>query len=912
MRHVMKGVVAAALLLLIATTASAQIFAGSVSGVVKDQQGGVLPGVTVSLTGKTGAKTAVTDANGTYRFPAVDPGTYVVSAELTGFKTARQENVTVTVGSALDVPFTMSVGGVSENINVVGEAPIVDVKSSSTQTEVSQELLYNAPITRTAINVFNVMPGANSNSVYGGESSTANALLIDGVDTRDPEGGSAWTFYNYNMVQEVQIQGLGAPAEYGGFTGAVVNTITKSGGNRYSGLFDVIGTNSSLGSSNVTPDIATRNPALASAAVTKKYIDFTTQLGGPIKQDKLFYFFSAQRFQQDTDPSGPVTIRHEVSPRFNAKLTWQPTANDNYMLSLQYDGYNIIGRAGVSALLATDALTNREDAPEIVWLGQWRHVFNSQTFAEVKYTGWWGYYDLNPEINKPGHFDGESGLYSVSQGWHYYADRGRDQVNASISHYADKFGKHELKFGAEYEHSKVRNRYGYATNANFPNGVYYYDYGGAPYLAYSYGYDVSATNNRTSAFVQDSWKIGDRFTLNPGVRLDLIRGSNPQVGQVYSSNNLAPRLGFAWDVTGDYNTVVKGAYSQYYEGAMASVFERGIPGVSPRLVYDVTGAIPVLTDTIPKPIYKIDPDIKHPRVDEVYGAVERAIGGSMRLTLTGIYRENKNFINSISPNATWTPISVTNGLTNQPLTLYKWANRVATQSDFLIRNIAGYQYRDPSGNVLGTADPFRKYKAFMAVLNKRLSNRWTTQVSYVLSQATGSVDNTGGSQVSSRQFETPVLALVNSVGNLTNDRTHEFKVLGSYTIPVIDVAANAYWHMISGRTFTPFQQFTASTLGLSGQSSSYRRPLLEPLGSERNPWERIVDLSFEKVIPLNGRDRIGVYMQILNAFNASTITSTQNRVPNVSIAGISTPVLYGAPGTIFAARQINIGARWSF
>jgi hypothetical protein len=412
--------------------------------------------------------------------------------------------------------------------------------------------------------------------------------------------------------------------------------------------------------------------------------------------------------------------------------------------------------------------------------------------------------------------------------------------------------------------------------------------------------------------VQDSWKVGDRLTINPGVRLDLIRGSNPQVGQVYSANNFAPRLGFAWDVTGDYNTVVKGAYSQYYEGAMATTFERGIPGVSPRQVYDVTGSKPELIDTINIPIYKIDPDIKHPRVDEVYGAVERALGGSMRFTVTGIYRENKNFINSISPNATWTPVTVTNGLTNAPLTLYKWANRAATQSDFLIRNIAGYQYRDPSGNLIGTADPFRKYKAAMFVLNKRLTKRWTTQVSYIVSEATGTVDNTGGSQVASRQFETPVLALVNVDGHLTNDRTHEFKVLGSYTIPVIEVALNGYWHMISGRTYTPFQQFTSSVLGLSGQSSSYRRPLLEPRGTERNPAERIVDLSFEKVIPLTGRDRLGVYMQILNAFNASTITSTQNRVPNVSIAGVENPVLYGAPGTIFAARQINIGARWSF
>ena len=904
MRHVFAGVVAA-LLLCAATTTFAQTFTGAVTGVVKDEQGGILPGVTVTLTGKTGAKTTTTDAAGSYRFPAVDPETYTVSAELSSFRTAK-EQINVSVGSTLNVDFTMKVGGVTESVSVVAEAPIVDVRSSATQTGVSQDLLFSAPITRTAINVLNVTPGINSSSAYGGEAATANALLIDGVDTRDPEGGTPWTFYNYNLVQEIQIQGLGAPAEYGSFTGAVVNTITKSGGNRYSGLFDIIGTNSSLSTSNITPDIVAKNPALKDAALTKKYVDFTTQIGGPLAKDKLFFFLSAQRFQLDTDPSGPVTLRHEVSPRFNAKLTWQPTANDNYSFHLQYDSYNIVGRAGVAALLATDALTNREASPEYVWLGQWRHIFNSQTFAEVKYTGWWGYYDLNPEVNKPGHVD-ENGTPSVSQGWFYYADRGRHQVNGAISHYADKFGKHELKFGAEFERSKVRSRYGYVNN------ISYYDYGGAPYLAYSYGYDLSATNVREAIFAQDSWKIGNRFTLNPGVRADFIHGNNPAVGNVYTTTNVAPRLGFAWDITGNSNTVLKGAYSQYYEGASAAAFERAVPGVSPRLTYDVS--VPgkrTLIDTVPAIVYKMDPDIKHPRVDEVYGAIERALGQSMRLTVTGIYRTSTNFINSVSPNATWSPVTVTNGLTNAPLTLYRWANRAATQTDFLIRNIDGFVYKDPSGATIGTVDAFRNYKAFMAVLNKRMSHRWTAQISYVLSQAEGTVDNTGFGQVSSRQFETPVLALVNVNGRLTNDRTHEFKVLGSYMIPKIEVSANTYWHMISGRNYTPFQQFTQAALGLSGQSSAYRRPLLEPRGTERNQPERIVDLSFEKVFTLSGRDKLGVYMQILNAANASTITTIQNRVPSTAIAGIETPILYGAPGAIIAPRQVNIGARWSF
>ena len=78
-----------------------------------------------------------------------------------------------------------------------------------------------------------------------------------------------------------------------------------------------------------------------------------------------------------------------MSPRLNFKLTWQPDANNNFTGHLQYDAYNVIGRPGVSSLIANDSLTNREDAPEFVWLGQWRHIFNSSTFSEVKYTGWW-------------------------------------------------------------------------------------------------------------------------------------------------------------------------------------------------------------------------------------------------------------------------------------------------------------------------------------------------------------------------------------------------------------------------------------------------------------------------------------------------------------------------------------------
>lgn len=909
-----RSIRTAAVLLLAALVAApvlGQTLTGSITGTIKDEQGAVLPGVTVTLTGKQGTQTQVTDATGTYRFPALEVGTYEVAADLTGFQKAMQRDIQISPGRVLTIDLLLKVGGLAENVTVTGESPVVDVKSSATETTISQSLLFSAPITRTAIQVLNYMPGVNNSSAYGGESSSANSLLIDGVDTRDPSGGTPWTFYNYNIVEEVQTQGLGAPAEYGGFTGAVINTVTKSGGNRFSGLFDFLGTTESLGTTNVSKDIATKNPNLADPARTKKYVDITTQFGGPITPNKLFFFASAQRFLLETDPTGGVTKRHEVSPRLNFKLTWQPNANNNFTGHIQYDAYNIIGRAGVSALIANDTLTNREDAPEYAWLTQFRHLFNSNTFAEVKYTGWWGFYDLNPESKASAHTD-ENGLVTGSQGWFYYADRGRHQVNASVTHYADKFGRHELKFGAEFERSRTRDRYGYN------NGFTFYDYGGAPYYAYSYGYDISAHNKRESLFAQDAWHMTSRLTANVGVRGDLLQGfgdGSPSVGKVYSSSNWGPRLALAMDVTGDNRSVVKGSYGWYYEGAQTQLFTRGVPGLQDFVQYSVNpdGTVgPVIAVLTPAVVYKIADDIKHPRVDEATLAFERALTGVMRLSVTGIWRENTNFVNSVAPDARWTPVVLSTGLAGVPtVTAYRWANRSASNSNFVIQNVDGFQYRDTNGNVIGTADPFRRYRALMVVMNKRLTHRWQSQVSYVLSKATGNVDNTSGAQVATRQFETPTLALVNTEGNLTNDRRHEFKVLGGYQIPVIETAVNAYLFAASGRNYTPFQQYTNSQLNAA---SSYRRPLLEPRGSRRLPRELQLDLRLEKTFSLAGSNRIGIYADIENVFNRGGITNVLTRVPGTDVTTTTGTVTlpFETPGALQVPRQVRIGGRWSF
>ncbi len=925
------------LLVLVAATARAQTYTGSVTGTVADEQGGALPGATVTLFGKTGSRTTSTDTEGTYRFVAVDPGAYDVQADMPGFRATKRESVVVTIGKSANIPFKMKVGERTETLEVLGEAPVVDVTSSSTDNSLSQDVIFNLPIrqgSNAGLNILNFLPGINNSSAYGGDAGSGNGLLIDGVDTRDPEGGTPWTFYDYNLVDQVQAIGIGAPAEFGAFSGAVLNTITKSGGNRYSGLFNVIYTNKGLAGKNISDAVRQENPALGDPAKTRNLTDITTQLGGPIVPDKLFFFASAERFHQDLDPSGPVTRRDEVSPRFDLKLTWQPSPKDSVNTLVQFDSYNVIGRPDLGAAVSTDELTSREDAPEWVWMGQWRHLFGSNTFSEVKYTGWWGFYDLNPEVDAPNHFDGGNSLYSVSYGHYYYADRGRHQVNASVSHFAQGWGKHDLKFGVEIERSRVRSRYGYTNN------TYYYDYGGQPYLAYNYGYDVSGRNRRESVFAQDSWKVNDRLTLNLGVRMDHLGGGAPGADAVYRNTVFAPRLGFALDLTGDTNTVLKGSYGQYYEGMFQDLYIKATPGYFTKIAWDMSGCPAygpsgptasyrcplsdrVETGRTAPPTTTVDPNTKHPRTDEFQLGLERALGRHVRVAVTGVYRQNKNFVGTVQPLARWTPKNVTStatpGFPSRTIGVYNWANRADSINSLLLRNPDGFQFLDPSGNVLGTIDASRKYRSLMVVIDKALSNRWQGRLSYVWSKSDGTINNSSTALFNpfTRFYETPTLALVNVQGRLQNDRPHELKIMGGYQIPRIEVAVNAYWRTLSGRTYAAFQRFGSSVVNFSStyfSASGGRQPFLEPRGSERMPTENYLDLRLEKVFPID-RHKISVYADFTNLFNKGTLINVQNRVPSVDIStapGKTAKVLFGAPTAIINPRQVTLGARWSF
>ena len=337
-----------------------------------------------------------------------------------------------------------------------------------------------------------------------------------------------------------------------------------------------------------------------------------------------------------------------------------------------------------------------------------------------------------------------------------------------------------------------------------------------PYLGYTYAYDQTGDSHRESFFAQDAWKINDRITINPGVRFDWVRGLSPALDneKVFDTKSFAPRLGIAYDVTGNRDTVLRAFYGQYYEGVFQTYYFRVLPGLGDYITYDVTSGVPIEIDRVPQGRgYRMDPGVNHPRVDEFLLALERSLRSDLTLSVTGIWRNNKNFVGSVNPSARWGPTTVENGITGQPLTVYNWVNQDESELDFVITNPDGFQFLDPEGNAIGTAEASRRYKALMLVLNKRFSNRWQAQASYVLSKNDGTVDPFFTESVGyGRQWENPNLGLVNAVGEFEGSLRNEFKVLASYLVPKIDLDLSGYFRSISGGRYAAYQRFSTDEI----------------------------------------------------------------------------------------------------
>jgi hypothetical protein len=247
--------------------------------------------------------------------------------------------------------------------------------------------------------------------------------------------------------------GIGAPAEYDGFSGIVFNTVTKSGGNTFSGLADAWIQPKKWNSSN------TDDPSLTPSFAALYNVHF--DIGGPVIRDKLWFFFGSQFYHSEQWATGFPYATTYNQPRFFLKLTWQASKSDRLNLALEQDWYQ--GKYRQSSKYHAPEATRKQDSPEFYYNFSLLHVFSDRTFFEAKAGGFISKYLLIPMMGYdiPGHYDYVTLMYTVNRSTYYHAYRNRYSFNASVNHHAEDFikGSHDFKFGLDGEINPTRTEY---------------------------------------------------------------------------------------------------------------------------------------------------------------------------------------------------------------------------------------------------------------------------------------------------------------------------------------------------------------------------------------------------------------------------------------------------------------------
>jgi len=624
-------------ILLGASMTSAQaVSSGTVTGSVMLPDGTPSPGSTVVLEGPAlvrGNWATVSDARGTFVFLRVPPGIYKVTASLSGFNTTAFEDIAISSGSTVPLTFNLVIAAATGEIVVTSEAPIVNTRSSTISTTFSSDQLEVVPTKRDSFyDLTLTAPGMAavgsdeswlpSPSAYG-SASNENIFLVDGVNTTNPRGASWGSLVNvnYDTVQEIQVLSLGSRAEYGSFSGAAIDVLTKSGGNQFhgtAGYYAQLGDAADNSTLDFGNDWMYADPDDDITTEPVDHQEFSATIGGPIVKDTLWFYAGFNRRDQATDTPLWIPLEKYESDLFDIKLTGAFGTNHRAWLGYHHEDNNTLNGSWGS----TWDPTMRYDSPSKndTFSAQYQWVISDRNLFGFKYLGYNTEVipSIPAEVGHPGYINWWKWVGSQSLGVNGdfpYVEGSKNErgtIQADFTHYADDWaGSHELKFGVQYTTANGDWYGGYFQN--YANFAYPYPYNYGP--ATSWWWNCDATwcwgtdddpvapfyntkveanpwltvreTNSTGVFVDDQWVVSDRMTLNLGLRYDRMEAkygvgkvyemfddpsdvNNPTVlrdrvgGDVYDFKTWSPRIGFAWTLTGDGKTVLRSHIGRYY------------------------------------------------------------------------------------------------------------------------------------------------------------------------------------------------------------------------------------------------------------------------------------------------------------------------------------------------------------
>jgi outer membrane receptor protein involved in Fe transport len=572
-----RVLVLAAILVAISAPAAAQKPTFDIEGIVTDDQQAVLPGATVTLQNvATGlSREIATDENGRYVFTALPPaGQYVLQTTLTGFATERRENLTFNAGQRVVLNITLKLSNVQETVTVAGESPVVQTTTSEVTKTIESRDLVSLPVPERNYfrlltldsNVVARAPGTNGLYVGGGDVWNFGTY-VDGTSNfskwltlqRAPQRGSAG--FALETVSQVQIITNQFSAEFGGHSAGVMNMITKSGSNKYSGAALLV----------VRPGDLDAIPPLATQKVPFNQQQFGGNVGGPLVHDRAFFFGSYERRRERsqvsvTSPEAPGTIIPTPADEDQGHVRGDVRFSPSQSLAVRYNmvRWKQDNESGGLQLPGTGYIwTNNVDTLHNMWTS----IISDRVLNEVR--GQWSrYYDLRAakcdcvQFNRTG--------YSISGGvatgtWGVIPEDTWD-VSDTLSLWR---GNHSFKMGGGATYDVTTQRY-------LPNQNGIYTFAGGPAVAPNPtlftqafalvpGQDVIYPKAWVfSSFAQDDWRVSHNFTLNYGVRYDveLVRDI-PDWPAPTDRNNVDPRVGFNWDPLGDQKWSVHGGAGRF-------------------------------------------------------------------------------------------------------------------------------------------------------------------------------------------------------------------------------------------------------------------------------------------------------------------------------------------------------------
>ena len=942
-----RVVVVFAVLLLIAGNAFAQATTtGAISGTTTTSDGVAIPGVTVSVTGTAlqGERTTYSGDSGAYIVRGLPPGHYNVHFSMEGMATVKT-TATVELGQTSKVDATMSLSTTSEAITVTAEAPTL-MTTTQLGSNLNEEQLQELPIPRGGgflANIAALTPGVTQNTFNAGQVRINgafgydNVFLVDGTDVNDNLFGTAHNLYIEDAIQETQVMTGGVSAEYGRFTGGVVNVVTKNGGNEFSGSFRTDITNSSW---------RDETPIETTQRLDKNNYIYSGTLGGPIVRDRLWFFLAGRRENTETSQNLPITNIPYVfgveNPRWEMKLTGS-VANHSVQVSYldnettQANNIGLAGRTMDPRAMVTRTLPNTRKA------AFYNGIITSNLFAEVKYSqkefGFRNTGGTSTDIH-----DSPFLTRSHAPSRHFNApffdstdpeDRNNEDLTASASYFLStkNIGTHDFKGGWE-RYTSSRTGGNSQSSTNYVFGANYKTANGTPtgtpvtdaqgryipvFLPVGTPSSVGPISTMTNwqpvrgatvdiatdaFFVTDTWTINRRFTANIGGRFESTSGEATGGIDTVDAKRFTPRLALSVDPLANGKYKVDLTYAEYAgkfsERQFAVNTNVGTPNA---IAYRYIGPAGEGVDFAPGfdlanwevtdasfPLYnvRVDDDIVSPVAREwtLSGATSVGRFGFAKLTYTT--REWSDF----------------------------WEDFVAPQHGFTEFEVNGVRKVFDNTFYSNTSDLYREYEAIQLLSQFRFFNRWTIHGNYTHElrnhgNFVGEAGNQPGNpSVFGNRQEMLDPARHYPEGKMPGFQKHRLRLLNNYTLEfgragALDVgvvynydSAQSFSYVATGVTLTQIQKDKLTAAGYKNTPTSQSVYFGELGDGQYNDFSSF-DLALTYSIPIIRTIAPRVKFEVYNILNDQDLvffdtTVTGNSTGPTDALGLPTTYNLGA------------------